>query len=75
VEPNWNGGKIMGKPTIQRAVVKAKTLHGLTSQQREFCNNGEHINTDDLRTLKNICFDIIQMAEEIEQTQRERYDG
>jgi hypothetical protein len=55
------------KPSTIQIVSKIKTIHSLLSQQREFANAGQHINTDDLRNIKNIskALDFIHICEDI----------
>ena len=53
------------KPSTIQIVSKIKNVHNLLSQQREFANSGVHINTDDLRTIKNIAIDLEHICNEI----------
>jgi hypothetical protein len=61
------------KPSTIQIVSKIKTIHSLLSQQREFSNSGLHINSDDLRTIKNISKEIQYLCIEISDIQNDRY--
>ena len=49
--------------------MKLKTVHSLLTEQRQFARMGQHINTDNLREIRNICLDTVDMTFEISEIQ------
>ncbi|MDB4725989.1 hypothetical protein OAF54_01040 [bacterium] len=50
----------------------AKELHSRISKNRELVRAGDWFSTDDLRVLRGISTDIIEMIDDIRELQRER---
>ena len=59
----------MTKPSIMIPLMKLKTVHSLLTEQRQLAYIGEHINNDNLREIRNICLDIVDMTFEISEAQ------
>ncbi len=53
------------KPSTIQIIARMITTHSLLSEQREFANDGQHINTDDLRHIKHIALDLFHICEDI----------
>tara|TARA_R100001377_G_scaffold11307_1_gene5650 strand:- start:1795 stop:2004 length:210 start_codon:yes stop_codon:yes gene_type:complete len=56
-------------PSIIIPLLKLKTVHSLLTEQRQFARMGQHINTDNLREIRNICLDTVDMTFEISEIQ------
>jgi len=52
-----------------------KTAHGLVTTNRNDARSGKWVNADELRSIKNIALDIIEMCEEIRAIQIERMEN
>ena len=55
--------------------MKLKTVHSLLTEQRQLAYIGEHINTDNLREIRNICLDIVDMTFEISEAQTKQTES
>lgn len=58
-----------------KIVAKMKTAHGLVTTNRNDARSGKWVNADELRSIKNIALDIIEMCEEIRAIQIERMEN
>ena len=70
----WEKQK-MTKPSIIIPLMKLKTVHSLLTEQRQLAYIGEHINTDNLREIRNICLDIVDMTFEISEAQTKQTES
>ena len=70
----WEKQK-MTKPSIMIPLMKLKTVHSLLTEQRQLAYIGEHINTDNLREIRNICLDIVDMTFEISESQAKQTES
>lgn len=54
-----------------KIVSKLKTVHGLMVTNRNEAMNGKRVSQDDLRLIKNMSLNLVELAEEIRTKQAE----
>jgi hypothetical protein len=65
----WEKQKMTHAPSIMIPLMKLKTVHSLLTEQRQLAYIGEHINTDNLRAIRNIALDVVDITYEISEAQ------
>jgi len=70
----WEKQK-MTKPSIMIPLMKLKTVHSLLTEQRQLAYIGEHINTDNLRAIRNIALDVVDITYEISEAQTKQTES
>jgi len=70
----WEKQK-MTKPSIMIPLMKLKTVHSLLTEQRQLAYIGEHINTDNLRAIRNIALDVVNITYEISEAQTKQTES
>jgi len=55
--------------------MKLKTVHSLLTEQRQLAYIGEHINTDNLRAIRNIALDVVDITYEISEAQTKQTES
>ena len=55
--------------------MKLKTVHSLLTEQRQLAYIGEHINTDNLRAIRNIALDVVDITFEISEAQTKKTES
>ena len=70
----WEKQK-MTKPSIMIPLMKLKTVHSLLTEQRQLAYIGEHINTDNLRAIRNIALDVVDITFEISEAQTKKTES